>query len=241
VNHKLLACGVIAGPLFLAVSLAQASTRHGYDLNHHPISLLSLGDLGWVQIANFVGCGALLVACAVGMRRALYPGRGSTWGPLLIGVNGLGLIVAGVFVTDPGAGFPPGAPAGPPEHITWHGILHEVGFGLATLGWLAACFVLLRRFTATGERGWVAACIAAPVANVVVSAWPDLNTLPVRLVIGSAISFGFVAAVAVRLAPEVRNRSADPAVVHPPRCATGSLPSAVPSRPGADQPSAAPS
>jgi hypothetical protein len=74
VNHKLPACGVVAGPLFLTVSLAQAFTRHGYDLNHHPISLLSLGELGWVQIANFVGCGTLLVACAVGLRRALYPG-----------------------------------------------------------------------------------------------------------------------------------------------------------------------
>jgi hypothetical protein len=164
-----------------------------------------------VQIANFVGCGLLLVACAVGMRRALFPGRGATWGSLLIGVNGLGLMVAGVFVTDAGAGFPPGAPAGSPEHISWHGILHEVGFGLATLGWLAACFVLVRRFAATGERGWVAACIAAPVANVVVSAWPDLSTLSVRLVIGSAISFGFVAAVAVRLVTEVSDRSADPA------------------------------
>ena len=236
-NNKLLACGVIAGPLFLAVSLAQAFTRHGYDLNRHPISLLSLGDLGSVQIANFVGCGALLVACAVGMRRAIHHGRGATWGPLLIGVNGLGLIVAGVFVTDPGAGFPPGAPAGPPEHVTWHGVLHEVGFGLATLAGLAVCFVLLRRFAAAGERVWVAACIAAPVADVVVSAWPDLNTLPVRLLIGSAISFGFVAAVAVRLAAEVRDRGAGPAVVKPPTCTTGPLPSAVPS----DQPSATPS
>jgi hypothetical protein len=44
------------------------------------------------------------------------------------------------------------------------------------------------------------------------SAWPDLDTLPVRLVIGSAISFGFVAAVAVRLTPAVRHRTAALAV-----------------------------
>ena len=42
----LLACGVIAGPLFVAVWLAQALTREGFDPTYHPLSLLSLGDLG---------------------------------------------------------------------------------------------------------------------------------------------------------------------------------------------------
>ena len=109
---RLLACGIVAGPLFLAVGLIQAFTRAGFDLGRHPLSLLSLGDLGWIQITNFVVTGVLFVACAVGMWRGLRPGRGGTWGPLLVGVLGLGLIVAGVFVTDAGAGFPP---ARPPE------------------------------------------------------------------------------------------------------------------------------
>jgi hypothetical protein len=49
----------------------------GVDLSRHPLSLLSLGDLGWIQIANFVVTGVLYVACAVGMRRALGPGPGA--------------------------------------------------------------------------------------------------------------------------------------------------------------------
>jgi hypothetical protein len=53
----------------------------GFDLSRHPISLLSLGSLGWIQIANFVVTGGLYVACAVGMWRALRPGRNGTWGP----------------------------------------------------------------------------------------------------------------------------------------------------------------
>jgi hypothetical protein len=199
VNHKLLACGVIAGPLFLAVWLVQVFTRDGFDPGRHPLSLLSLGDLGWIQIGNFVVTGALYLGCAVGLRRTLYPGRGATWAPILIGANGIGLILAGIFVTDAGAGFPPGAPAGAPAQISWHGILHEVGFAVATLSWIAACFVLLRRFAAAGQRGWVVACVAAPVAMVAISAWPDLDSLSIRLVIGSAISFGFVAALSVRL------------------------------------------
>jgi hypothetical protein len=81
----LLACGIVAGPLFLAVALTQGFTRQGFDLSRHPLSLLSLGDLGWIQIANFVVTGVLYVACAVGMRRALGPGPGATWGPRLVG------------------------------------------------------------------------------------------------------------------------------------------------------------
>ena len=194
-----MACGIVAGPLFVAVGLIQAFTREGFDLSRHPLSLLSLGNLGWVQIANFVVTGVLFVACAVGMARVLRPGRGGTWGPLLVGVLGVGLIVAGVFVTDAGAGFPPGAPAGAPEQISWHGILHSVGFVLAVNGMMAGCLVFARRFVALKQWGWVAACVAAVVAVLVLVMWPDMDGLSVRLVLASAILFGFVAALALRL------------------------------------------
>jgi hypothetical protein len=49
----------------------------------------------------------------------------------------VGLIIAGVFTADPGAGFPPGAPSGAPT-ISWHGLLHELGF---LLTFVAAIFV----------------------------------------------------------------------------------------------------
>ena len=141
---RLLTAGIVAGPLFLVLWALQAFTRDGFDPGRHPISLLSLGDLGWIQIANFVVTGALFVACAVGLRRVLHPGRAGTWGPRLVGALGAGLILAGVFVTDAGAGFPAGAPAGAPE-MSWHGALHEVGYLVVMLTWTAACFVFRRR------------------------------------------------------------------------------------------------
>ncbi len=204
-STRLLACGIVAGPLFLTTWLIQAFTREGFDPTYHPLSMLSLGKVGWVQIANFVVTGALYVACAAGMWRVLRPGRGGTWGPILVGLNGIGLIVAGVFVTDAGAGFPPGAPAGAPESISWHGLLHEVGFIVATVSWLAACFVFVRRFAALKQWGWVAACVAAPVSVLVIDGWPDLDSLAVRLVIGSAISFGFVTALAAHLVRRIHD------------------------------------
>ena len=195
----MLASGVVAGPLFLAVLMIQAFTRDGFDLSRHPLSLLSLGNLGWIQIANFIVTGALFVACAIGMRRALRPGRSGTWAPRLVGAFGVGLIVAGVFATDAGAGFPPGAPAGAPEQISWHGILHEVGFGLAFLGMIVGCLVFARRFADLKRRGWVGACVGAAAAALVLASWPDTDSVSVRLVIASAILFGFVAATAARL------------------------------------------
>lgn len=155
VTRSLLACGVLAGPTYVLVSLAQALTRDGFDLARHPWSLLSNGGLGWIQIANFVLTGLLTVAFAVGLRRALRPGRGATWVPRLIGAYGASLLAAGAFRADPAAGFPTGTPTGMAQ-ITWHGGLHllagSIGFGCL----VAACLVLGRRFAAEGRRGWAA-------------------------------------------------------------------------------------
>jgi hypothetical protein len=202
-KRKLLGCCIIAGPLFVVASLAQAFTRTGFDLGRHPISLLSLGSLGWLQIANFVVSGVLYVAGAVGLREALRPGRGSTWAPRLVAITGVGLIVAGVFTTDAGAGFPPGAPAGAPT-MSWHGVLHEIGFGLSVVGAIAACGVFARRYAALGRRGWAVTAIATVVAVLVIVGWPDLNTLSVRLVIATAALFGFLSAVAAQLFGQAR-------------------------------------
>ena len=43
-SQHLLAGAIVAGPLFLVVSLTQAFIRDGFDLRRHPISLLSLGE-----------------------------------------------------------------------------------------------------------------------------------------------------------------------------------------------------
>ena len=204
VTGRLLLCGVIAGPLFVAVWLIQLLITNGFDPTHHPLSLLSLGEFGWIQVANFLVTGGLLIAAAVGMRRAMTRGPGCIWGPLMIGGFGAGLVIAGIFPTDPGAGFPVGAPLGAPE-MSWHGLIHEVGFGLASVSWIAACVVFARRFVTMGPRRWAALSVAAPVAARVIMAWPDLDSLPVRLLLTTAVEFGFVAALAVHLRTKERS------------------------------------
>jgi hypothetical protein len=157
-TRALLTCGVAAGPGYIVVVVLQLLTRDGYDISRHPASLLSNGDQGWIQIANFVVTGALFVACAIGLRRVLGTagGRGAIWGPRLIGVFGAGMVAAGVFSADPADGFPPGTPAGTPTTISGPGMVHFLVAGVAFLALIAACFVFARRFAATGSRGWAA-------------------------------------------------------------------------------------
>lgn len=136
------------------VGLVQALTREGFDIRRHPLSLLSNGGLGWIQVTNFVVAGLMVTACAVGMRRVLRPGPAGTWGPLLVGGYGLGLVASGIFRPDPADGFPPGTPPGLPEAVSLHGLLHFASGGVAFLALIAACFVFARRFGKLGERGW---------------------------------------------------------------------------------------
>src|SRR6185295_9278006 len=58
----LLACGVVGGVGFLAAALAEGAIRSNYSALHQPVSILSLGDAGWIQIANFVVTGLLMIA-----------------------------------------------------------------------------------------------------------------------------------------------------------------------------------
>lgn len=149
----LLACGVIGPPFFIVLFLIQGATRPEYSPLRHPVSALSSGELGWIQAANFVITGLLLLAFAVGLRWALRSSWRSVWGPLLVGLAGIGLIGAGIFTADPINGYPPGTPLMPTERTT-HGLLHDL-FGIPVfLGLPIACFVFAYRFARVGQRRW---------------------------------------------------------------------------------------
>ena len=157
----LLLCGAVAGPLFIVILLIQDYSRPGFDPRLDMLSLLSLGDWGWVQIGNFVLAGVLNLLYAAGLWRRLHPGQSGTWGPLLIGAYGLGLVVVGVFRTDPANGFPAGAVA--PTGPSWHGAIHALGALFVFVMLAAALAVFVRYFFARKERGWAGYCLASAV------------------------------------------------------------------------------
>jgi uncharacterized protein DUF998 len=151
-TRLLLACGAIGPLLNIVVILILGATRPGYNAWQIPDSNLELGDGGWIQIANYIVTGVLLLGFAIGLRLLLRTGRGSTWGPILLGIYGLTFIGAGIFVTDPVLGYPPGASSTP----TVYGTLHDLFGQLQFISLIAACFVLARRDAADpARRGWI--------------------------------------------------------------------------------------
>jgi hypothetical protein len=149
-TKALLVCGALAGPLFVTTFLG--ASRPDYDPLRHSISTLALGEDGWIQRLNFIVAAVLTLAFAVGVRRVLWP-QGASWGLLLIGLWAVGLLGAGIFLTDPTAGYPPGTPAKLPDP-SMHGSLHNLAAGLGFPALVAACLVFARRFAARGQRGW---------------------------------------------------------------------------------------
>ena len=154
VTRSLLGYGVLAGVVFEASVLIQGLTRRGFRLAHHDASLLSNGPLGWIQIATFAVAGAMTIACAVGMRRALAGSAvAGPWGPRLIAVYGAALVAAGLLRADPADGFGPGAPAGKAAHISWHAAGHLISASVGFTALIVACFVVARYFGREGNRG----------------------------------------------------------------------------------------
>src|SRR5256714_7527582 len=80
----LLACGAIGPLLFIVVFLIEGATRPYYSPWHNVVSSLSQGEDGWMQITNFIVCGAFVLCFSIGLKRTLRTGRGSTWGPILL-------------------------------------------------------------------------------------------------------------------------------------------------------------
>jgi len=144
---SLLRWGVVAGPFYLTVGVAQALLREGFDLSRHSLSVLANGPGGWVQTTNFVLTGLMVLAAAAGFARALGPKLPTaTW---FLGGYGLSMIVAAIFPADPVDGFPPGTPEGVPTSISTTGLLHFAAGGLGVMclavSGFAAAWTMRRR------------------------------------------------------------------------------------------------
>lgn len=153
-NHLL--CAGIAGPIVFVTSfMIQGAIRPGYDPLRHPVSALSLGPGGWVQMVTFWVTGLLVLTFAVALRRA---GLGRAV-PILIAVVGAGLFGAGFFACDPISGYPIGSPIPAPR--TAHGIAHDL-FSTPVFTVLpAAMIVMARRFRRADDRTWARLSAAA--------------------------------------------------------------------------------
>lgn len=163
IAKTLLTCGALAGPLFIVTFLIEGATRADYSPLRHPVSSLALSDLGWMQSINFVVTGLLLVAFAIGLWRTLQP---PFWRSFLIGLVGISLIGAGLFVTDPVNGYPPGTPLVPTVSSD-AGRIHDL-FGVLTfLDLPLTCLVFGFGFLRARKYGWAAYSVLSGIAMFV--------------------------------------------------------------------------
>lgn len=134
----MLKAGILAGPLYVIVSLIEVFSRDGFDPRRHAWSQLANGDFGWIHSANLIVSGLLVVAGAVGWRKAM---RNRAWA--FLAVYGLGMVVAGVFKADPGRGFPAGTPEIVP--LSTSGMVHFAAGGVGFVCLVIACFLARSR------------------------------------------------------------------------------------------------
>ena len=120
----MLRAGVVAGPLYVIVSLIEVLTRPGFDPRRHAWSQLANGDRGWIHSATLIVCGLLIVLAAYRWEKFLA-------------VYGLGMVVAGIFKADPGRGFPAGTPEVVP--LSTSGLIHFAAGGIGFIALIIAC------------------------------------------------------------------------------------------------------
>ncbi|WP_092967336.1 DUF998 domain-containing protein [Agromyces sp. CF514] len=161
VTKSLLGWGVVAGPFYLVVGATQALLVPGFDLSQHALSLLLLGPLGWIQAANLVLSGLMVLAAAVGFARLLPAPRG-TWAAVLLGVYGVSLFAAALFPPDPMHGFPVGSADATAASTS--GLLHLVAGAVGFLSLAVAAVVVGGWFRREDRPGlaaasWIAAAV----------------------------------------------------------------------------------
>jgi hypothetical membrane protein len=178
-TRTLLLGGIVGPALFVLMVFIEGATRPGYDPMRHYVSLLSLGDGGWVQSANFVVSGALIAAFGVGLGRTWSRRRPGRWIVGIIVAVGLAMIWCGVFVPDPAQGYPPGEqglPAGAlvgiPSNPTLHAFLHFLGSIVTFVGLAVAGALNARRGTrwrGPAARAWTICSLLT--AAIVIVGW----------------------------------------------------------------------
>jgi hypothetical membrane protein len=153
-----LATAGIAGPIiFSGVALVHSLLRQDHSLVTHPISALAAGPSGWIQDANFLLFGVLMIAYAIGLHVGVRPSRAGVVGVGFLVLSGVGLMWGGVFpATDATGAFDGGR------------ILHVPGFVMTFVGGGIGLILMSRRMARDPRwRALAAYALATGIAMLV--------------------------------------------------------------------------
>ena len=166
--------GIVGPALFVAVFLVEGWIRPAYNPLAEYVSALSLGERGWVQIANFIVFGALLFIFTRAVAAEFPNGKASRWGLILLTTISVCYFFSGPFVMDPAST--------PLSDATTHGTLHGILGAIAFVLMPITIFVFLRRFRSDPKwqflQGWTLVlgivCAAVDIYFSIVSKIPIL-------------------------------------------------------------------
>ena len=153
VTRSMLGWGVVAGPFYLVFGLILALTRPGFDIGRDALSILLLGDLGWLQALNLVLSGLMTIVAAVGLWRTPQWSRAAA---VLVGVYGAAL-VASAFAAPDRAGS---------GTATVHGLLHLAFGGIGFLALGVAAIVARAWFARRDSRRGAAWSLVAGIVVI---------------------------------------------------------------------------
>lgn len=111
-------CGLIAPILFVSIFTVEGLFRENYSEMKNFISELSIGNRGWIQIANFMIFGSLFFVFSIGLFQEFRKRKFSSTGPILFLILASCYFFSGPFVTDSGTIFT--------QQKSVHGIIHGV-------------------------------------------------------------------------------------------------------------------
>lgn len=199
-NRLLLDAGLVAGGLFVAVTLVEIFARPGFNIRTHAISMLSLGERGWLMQGLFILSGLLTLAAAVGLFNVAAGGIGHAIGPLLVAAYGLGLILAGFYSAPAGLGFPPGTPDDMQPVMDREATIHSIAFMLAFGSLILACFVFAVSLYLGGSTGAAMLSLLAGVSLPALIALGVTSRLPpgIAFYIAAVLAWVWLAGILLR-------------------------------------------
>lgn len=169
--------------------LVLGMVKPGYDAKARFVSEGSIGELGWIQILNFVVFGTMQLAFAAALWNSYGNEVSGRIGAGLMAAVGAGLILAGVFVTDPGT-----------KIVSRHGLVHVTASMVVFGGLMLACLAFAWRLHANG--GFAAYSVATslfiPIGIVVTTSAGRLTGLAQRVLI--IVAWTWITVLAWRLA-----------------------------------------
>jgi hypothetical membrane protein len=145
----------IAGPVAFTVAwLIAWAAQDSYSPRREDMSALAAIDARhpWIMMIGFLALAVGLLALAAGLRGAQFQGRGARIAMVLIGLAGIGVLIAGLARNDCSSQLPACKALVDAGDVSWHHSVHDAVSGLVFLALVVAELALGRSFRS--HAGW---------------------------------------------------------------------------------------